>query len=386
MELNDMTMEQIEARLSELDASVEAMTEEADVNAAIEEKRQLLERKKELEEIQQRTEAAQELNAGKAKPDKIIETNRKETKKMEYAIDSREYRDLWLKNLQGKLTEEERAGYTQTSTYATNAIPTEVSTKFFEKMVKLAPMLSEITLLRVAGNLKFVAEGTRAAVSSAHTENAAISVSTDTTVSVQLGAFEFYKILAISESAKLMSIDAFETWLIEMLAGDIARAIDNYIINDSTNGVVAITFTTNTNQILNAATSGYTYKNVIDLIALLPAAYDAEAKFLVNKKTLYTKIASIVDSNGRPIFVESTEQGVAGRLMGYPVLVDDYVTTANAALYLGKWTDVVGNLSQDINVITYPDYDYAQVKYRGGAMFDSKPAKTDSIVRLVSTV
>ena len=119
---------------------------------------------------------------------------------------------------------------------------------------------------------------------------------------------------------------------------------------------------------------------------MLPAAYDAEAKFLVNKKTLYTKIASIVDSAGRPIFVESTEQGVAGKIMGYPVLTDDYVTTANNALYLGKWTDVVGNLSQDINVISYPDYDYAQVKYRGGAMFDSKPAKGDAIIRLVSTV
>lgn len=386
MNMDDMTMEQIEARLAELDASVEAMTEEADVNAAIEEKSGLLARKAELAEIEKRAKAAQALNTGEAKPDKIIETKGEKKNMTPYAVDSKEYRDLWLRNLQGRLTAEERDGFTQTSTYATNAIPTEVATKFFEKMVKLAPMLSEITLLRVAGNLQFVAEGTRAAVSTAHTENAAISVSTDTTVAVQLGAFEFFKILAISESAKLMSIDAFETWLIEMLAGDIARAIDNYIINDSTNGVVAITFTTNTNQILNAATTGYTYKNICDLIALLPAAYDAEAKFLTNKKTLYTKIATIVDSNGRPIFLDSQVQGEPGKLMGYPVLVDDYVTTANGALYLGRWSDVVGNLSQDINVITYPDYDHAQVKYRGGAFFDSKPAKKDGIVRLVSTV
>lgn len=384
MNPNEMTLEQIEARLAELDNSVEAMTEEADVNAAIEEKKSLLDRKKELKEIQQRTEAAKALDTGAAKPEKIIETTREEKKNM-FEVDSKEYRNLWLKNLQGRLTEEERAGFTQSNTYATNAIPTEVATKMFEKMVKVAPMLSEITLLRVAGNLKFVAEGTRNAASK-HTENAQITVAQDTTVSVTLGAFEFYKILAISESAKLMSIDAFEAWLVEMLAGDIGRAVENYIINDATNGIVALTFTTNTNQILNTATTGYTYKNVIDLIALMPAAYDAEAKFLVNKKTLYTKIASIVDSSGRPIFIESTERGIAGKILGYPVIVDDYVSTANNALYLGKWTDVVGNLSQDVNVITYPDYDYAQVKYRGGAMFDSKPAKGDAIVRLVSTV
>lgn len=385
MNLSDMTMPEVEARIAELDAAVESMTEVEEINSATEEKRALLQRQAELAEIMQRKADAKALTGGEAHPDRILETfSNERSKTMNYEVNSPEYRDLWLRNLQGRLTAEERNGFTQTSTYATNAIPTEVATKFFEKMKKLAPMLSEITLLRVAGNIQFVAEGTRNAAAK-HTENDEISVAQDTTVKVTLGAIEFFKILGISESAKLMSIDAFESWLIEMLAGDIARAIDNYIINDATNGVVAISFTTNTNQILNTATSGYTYKNVVDLIALLPAAYDAEAKFLVNKKTLYGTIASIVDSNGRPIFVESTERGVAGRLMGYDVLVDDYVTTANKALYLGKWTDVVGNLSQDINVITYPDYDHGQVKYRGGAFFDSKVAKTDAIMRLVST-
>ena len=383
MDPKEMTMEQIEARLEELEVDVDTMEDVSEVDAAIEEKRSLLERKAELEAIQQRKAEAKALDEGTVKPDKKIEIFGKETKNM-FDLNSHEYRDLWLKNLQGKpMTEEERAGFTQTSTYATNAIPTEVATKFFEKMKKLAPMLSEITLLRVAGNIQFVAEGTRNSAAK-HTENAQITTAQDTTVKVTLGAIEFFKILAISESAKLMSIDAFEDWLVEMLSGDIARAIDDYIINDASNGVVAITpWTNNTNQILN--TAGPTYKNIVDLIALLPAAYDAEAKFLVNKKTLYSKIAGIVDSAGRPIFVESPEQGLTGRIMGYPVLVDDYVTTANNAIYLGRWTDVVGNLSQDINVITYPDYDYGQVKYRGGAFFDSKVAKNDGIVRFVTT-
>jgi len=182
-----------------------------------------------------------------------------------------------------------------------------------------------------------------------------------------------------------MSIDAFEGWLVEMLAGDIARAIDNYILNDSTNGVAALTFSTGTNQILN--TEGYTYGDICDLIALLPAAYDAEAKFLVNKKTLYGTIAQIVDSVGNPIFVPDTITGVGGRLMGYPVVVDDYVTTTDSALYLGKWTDVVGNLAEDIHVDADESAGFTSnaIMYRGIAVFDSKPAKDDAIVRLVST-
>ena len=256
----------------------------SEVEAAIEEKRALLNPKSVLERARQKANVPAEtraIDAGSVKPDKKNSIIAKEKKNM-FEINSHEYRSLWLKNLQGRLTEEERAGFTQTSTYATNAIPTEVADKFFEKMKKLAPMLSEITLLRVAGNIQFVVEGTRNTATQ-HTENAQISVSEDTTVKVTLGAFEFFKILAISESARQMSIDAFENWLIEMLAGDIARAIDDYIINDATNGIVAITpWSTGTNQILN--TAGPTYGNICDLIGLLPAAYDAEAKFLVHKK------------------------------------------------------------------------------------------------------
>ena len=171
-----------------------------------------------------------------------------------YEINSPEYRDLWLRNLQGRLNEEEKRAWatgTSSDNKATNAIPTMIADKFFEKMKKLAPMLSEITLLRVAGNLNVVAEGTRSNATAKHTENSAMTAATDTTVSVSLGGFEFMKVVQISRTAALMSIDAFEGWLVEMLAGDISRAIDNYILNDSTNGIAKLTYTTGPNQILN---------------------------------------------------------------------------------------------------------------------------------------
>ena len=314
------------------------------------------------------------------KGDPVIKPNEEE-RNMD--INSKEYRDLWLKARQGSLTEEEARAY---SAAGTNAVPTIVSDKFFEKMKKLAPMLSEITLLRVAGNLKFVAEGVRNDATAKHTENSALAASADETVSVVLGGFEFMKVIQISRTAKLMAIDAFENWLVEMLAGDIARSIDNYIINDSSNGIAALTFTTGTNQIVNTT---YTYKSVCDLIALLPAAYDAEAKFLINKKTLYGAggIAQITDSAGKPIFVPDTVTGIGGRLMGYPVVVDDYVANSNKGVYLGKWTDVVGNLPEDIHVDRDESAGFTAnaIVYRGIAVFDSKPAKGDGIVRLVST-
>ena len=380
-DFSTMNGDQLEARKTELIAGMQEARDtmsEDDLEA----------RREEVIAIDAEVEARKAAHAAeerkgeevaRMKGEEIIKT---EDRKM-YEINSPEYRDLWLRNLQGNLTAEERANETYTSANS-NAVPTLVADKFFEKMKKLAPMLSEITLLRVAGNLKFVAEGTRNTATK-HTENSTMAAAADTTVSVTLGGYEFMKVIQISRTAKLMSVDNFENWIVEMLAGDIARSIDNYILNDATNGIAAITFTTNTNQILD--TEGYTYANICDLIALLPAAYDAEAKFLVNKKTLYTKIASIVDSAGRPIFVPDTVTGIGGRLMGYPVVVDDYVATTANVVYLGKWTDVVGNLSEDIHVDVDESAAFAAnaIMYRGVSVFDSKPAKIDGIVRLVTT-
>ena len=386
-ELTEMTVDELLQRQQELAAEIPAEERDAMSTEQIEQRANDLEAvKKELEARKQAAEKLEEIrkevasDTGK-KPIAIFEEGEK--KAMNYDIKSPEYRDMWIRNLQGNLTPEERDLYNSGNT---NAVPTLIADKFFEKMKKLAPMLSEITLLRVAGNLKFVAEGTRNTATK-HTENSVMTPSEDATVSVTLGGFEFMKLIQISRTAKMMSIDAFEGWLVEMLAGDIARAIDNYILNDATNGVAAITYTTGGNAKNMIVESTYTYKTICDLIALLPAAYDAEAKFLVNKKTLYTKIANIVDSSKRPIFVQDSAEGIPGRIMGYPVVVDDYVTSANDAIYLGKWTDVVGNLSEDVHVDVDESAGFSAnaIMYRGIAVFDSKPAKTDAIVRLVST-
>ena len=384
MNLSELNGEQLQARLEELKAETSEEKRDALGNDELEA------RITEMEAIQQEIDARKAAAAEEARKcdeaaqmsGKPIIEEKTEVKHMER--NSVEYRDLWIKNLQGRLNEEEARAYAAAD--ANNAVPTLVSDKMFEKMKKLAPMLSEITLLRVAGNVKFATEGVRNTAVK-HTENSAMTAAADTIVNVTLGGFEFMKVIQISRTAALMSVNAFEDWLVEMLAGDIARAIDDYIINDATNGIAALTYTTGTNQILDTATTGYKYADICDLIALLPAAYDAEAKFLTNKKTLYGQIAQIVDSAKRPIFVPDTVNGIGGTLMGYPVVVDDYVTTANGAVYLGKWTDVVGNLPEDIHVDRDESAGFTAnaIVYRGISVFDSKPAKGDAIVRLVTT-
>ena len=58
----------------------------------------------------------------------------------------KEYRDIYLSKLMGKeLNEEERSVLVAND----GAIPTETQNTIFEKIIKKAPMLDEITLLNV---------------------------------------------------------------------------------------------------------------------------------------------------------------------------------------------------------------------------------------------
>ena len=376
-------LEKIEARLAEIEKElnseeVEEKTEE-ELEKIEEEVRSLQKEKTSiLNAAQKRASLEAAIAEGRTGIDVTNEVLGGKTKMAERTFDasSKEYRNAWAKSLMGQeLTDVEKRAYAQVDA----AIPTEVSNQFFEKMKKLAPMLEEITLLRVAGNVKFYAEGVRNSATK-HTENAEMASAGDTMVAVTLGGFEFMKVISISKSAKAMSVSAFETWIVDMLAGDIARAIDDYIINDETNGIAAIEFKAGENQI--EATAAYTYNNIMDLVALLPAAYDAEAKFLVNKKVLWSDIRGIVDSNKRPIFDPESKT-----LCGYPVIEDDNVDSTNKGVYLGRWLDVVGNLSEDVTVESNVNSGFTRgaIDYRGFAIFDSKPSKTDGIVRLVKT-
>jgi len=381
-EINEILEElnQIESRKAEIATEVE--TAEASVlEERDKESKELEARKAELlarkEELEAEERAAKEVAEEKVETEDIPLPTEERMNEMEkiYGIDSEEYRSAWAKKLMKKeLSEVEERAYA--STDAGNAVPTAVADKFFEKIKKLAPMLSEITLMQVAGNIKFIAEGTRNAAQ-LHAENTAFAPAADTTVSVTLGGNEFMKVIRISKAAETMSINAFENWLVDMLSGDIARAIDDFIINDNTNGIVKMVSTATTNKITQTATAGYGYKDICNLVALLPAGYDAEAKFLVSKKVLFNEVKGILDTNKRPIFdpVEKT-------LFGYPVVVDDYVPSDKNQIFLGKWTDVVGNLSQPVTVDRSEESGFLNnsIDFRGTAIFDSKLAKNDAIV------
>ena len=184
-----------------------------------------------------------------------------------------------------------------------------------------------------------------------------------------------------------MSINAFENWLTDMLAEDIAVAIENDIINgDGVSGPkgveYAATWVAGENLIEYANGGSPSYDDVMDMIAALPLRYHSGAKFLCNSKFLYGKLAKIKDDQKQPILVKDMANGLQFRIMGFPVLLSDKV--ADGVMYFGNFKKIVGNLAQDVTVesSTQSGFLNNSIDFRGTAIFDCDIALPDAFIKM----
>ena len=293
-----------------------------------------------------------------------------------------EYRSAWLKNLRRlPLTDAEKRAYANASGTGAEVVPTQTANEIISKVKKLAPMLNEVTLLHVKGAVKFVVEGTNndAAI---HTENAAITPAADTLTTVTLSGYEIVKLVQISDTVMTMSIAAFESWIVDMLAEAIARKVEDFFINGTgtsqPKGIDKANTWGATNSVPVGASASLTAANVQTLIGLLNAGYDRNAKFVMSKRTLFTDFMPLQDTSKNHIV---TVQGNSYFVYGYPVLLSDYVKEHEA--FLGDFKKVCANLAESINVKNAYDIDTNSYKYSGIAIFDCQPAIGEAFVKLV---
>lgn len=293
-----------------------------------------------------------------------------------------EYRSAWLKNLRRlPLTDAEKRAYANASGTGAEVVPTQTANEIISKVKKLAPMLNEVTLLHVKGAVKFVVEGTNndAAI---HTENAAITPAADTLTIVTLSGYEIVKLVQISDTVMTMSIAAFESWIVDMLAEAIARKVEDFFINGTgtsqPKGIDKANTWGATNSVTVGASASLTAANVQTLIGLLNAGYDRNAKFVMSKRTLFTDFMPLQDTSKNHIV---TVQGNSYFVYGYPVLLSDYVKEHEA--FLGDFKKVCANLAESINVKNAYDIDTNSYKYSGIAIFDCQPAIGEAFVKLV---
>lgn len=305
-----------------------------------------------------------------------------ETRESSDPYGTEEYRSAWLKRIRRlPLNEAEQRTYSNATGSGAEVIPTQTANQIISKMKQIAPMMGEITLLHVSGTVRFAVEGTNNSAG-IHDENADITAASDTLTTVSLSGYEIVKLVQISDTVKTMSIAAFESWIVNMLAESLARKAEDLIFNgtglDQPKGIDKANTWDASNSVTVTASGSLTAANVQTLIGLLNSGYDRNAKFAMRKRTLFTDFMPLMDSSKNHIV---TVQGNSYFIYGYPVLLSDYVKEHEA--YLGDYQKVIGNLSESITVRSAYDIDTNSYKYSGVTVFDCAPAIGEAVVKLV---
>ena len=301
--------------------------------------------------------------------DEVRSTNltREDTK--DKALASPEYRNAYLKKLVGR----ELNDVEQRSIAATNVdgvMPTETSNQIFTKMREVAPMLNEVTLFHVPGNLKFGTEGTNNAAA-VHTENAELTAQEDTIDTVSLGGYEIAKLVRISKTVSAMAIPEFESWLTDILAENIAVVVENYIINGTGSsqpkGIDYYRTWTDTTTAVDWAAAAPTIVELREQISYLAGGYFRKAKWLCSHGTFWDEVkTNVLDSTDK--YIESV--GEKYYMMGKEVIFSDYVRSGD--LFLGDYKKIVANFAQDIQIASSAEsgFIYNAVDFRADCLFD----------------
>lgn len=382
------TLKEIETRFEEIEkeleredittAEVENLTDEV---ATLEE-----ERKEIISKAEKRQETLNKVLEMRTKEDIYEERKENENMKEERKIlAEQEYRTAFLKNLQGKkLTEKEERALTTATASVGAVIPTQTQDLIIEKVFQQAPLLSEIELLRVEGNVTFAVEAD-ATEANVHIEGATINEDGDVLIPVTLTSYEINKYITISKSVSKMSVDAFENWLVNMISKRIARKITKLIISgtgkNQPTGVEKANTWDETNSVTVAKDASLKESDVTAAVALLPGAYDSNAKWLMSKKTLFADYRPLQDKSKNNVFVKDANTYY---VEGYPVMLDDEVALHDA--YLGDFKMYAGNLAEDITVETGRKLQNNTLEYLGSAMFDGKPALGEAFVKITKAV
>ena len=365
MNFAEMNGEQLQARLDELIAETSEEKRDALDNDALEA------RINEIEAIQKELESRKEAAAEEARKadeaagmdgKKII----KEERKMNFEVNSPEYRDAFLRHLMGKeLTAEERAAVT-----AAAAIPTETANKIWGKM-ELYPILNSIDVMHIPGNVVLPVEGTvnNAAVVAMGT---AATDGADTLTPVSLGAYKLIKTVEITADVAAMAIPAFEDWLVDRLANKLFRLAAGLVASGSgTSTITGLSTITATGQTYTAA--GITYADLLNIISKLPSEYLPNAKFVMSRDTFWKGVKALKTDNDVRVVNTDVGSPAAYNILGFPVILEDQISTD--VIFGDLKEGYVLNFAKDVAVDRDESVAFrtGSTVFRGMALADGKP-------------
>lgn len=335
MEFENMTMEQIESRVAEIQSKIDNATAE-EISAFTEEMQKLNERKTQLKDI---AEKRSQLKANVQAFGVQVKTPFTGATSSEERLDasSKEYRNAWVKRIArdadnrpifGEMTDTEKRAFTFTTENTGVVVPTEIINRIvdltdndsplYDDAMKsnfkngfIIPRLTEIT----AGDAKVVNEGE------------ANDDEQDEFDSLEITSVEIKKHIVLTRKMEFQSIDAFLDWLVNHLASRIRVAKENYILTQLGQTSTGIA-TANTLQ-----ASALTDAEIRKAMSMLRGS--GERVLYANQGFIWNTLAGLEDSSGNKLFIPSprVDPVIEGSVYGTIVKRDSNIP--DNTMYIG---------------------------------------------------
>lgn len=296
MQINEMNLEEIEARLAEIAEEVETRSGE-ELDALKAEVVELQTRKAELEEIETRTAQAEALTSEDVEPEKIIEEHTEEIIPQEerkmFTRESAEYRDAFFATLVGQATAEQRAIFADNSAAGDGvALPVATDTAIWDQVLTEHPVLADVAIVKSGIVMKVTQMtpsnlGTSSGVKGKKDSDPVVELAFTTNEKVLAGK-DYATYVTLSYAEAKMSQGAMESFLVN----EIASALGEELAKDVFTSVL-------TDAAANSTTKTGTYFEAIG--EMLGKATQAQNPVIYAPSALYYAILKEVDSNGQPI-------------------------------------------------------------------------------------
>lgn len=384
------SLQQISARKEEIRSLLEGDSPDVDLNTLEEELRGLNDEQQQLEKRQQLLADAASINQGRGEFRNLESFNPQVNEIRELGTDSLEYRNAFMNYvLRGEaIPAELRADAITKTTDVGSVIPQTVLNRIIEKIEAVGMILPLVTRTSIKGGVT-VPTSTVKPVATWVAEGATSDTQKKTTGSITFNYHKLRCAVAVSLEVETMALAVFETTLINNVVEAMTKAIEQSIISGSGTGQPKgiLTETPVTGQALDVSVQNY--KSLTDAEAALPLEYEANAVYVMTKKT-FMGYAAMVDADGQPI--ARTNYGITGKpervLMGRPVILCNYIDSFSTAAtgtpfaFLFNFSDYILNTNYQMGVKKYEDNETDDHITKAIMIVDGKVVDKNSLVVL----
>lgn len=316
------------------------------------------------------------------------------------ALESEEYKVAWAKTLMGKqLTQDESETYmmvneafTHTTENTSIVIPKTVTKGIWEMAAEMYPYFADVTKTYVNGTLSMIQEDT-SSDAAWYEESSKTEDGKETFKEFQLSGCELARAITVSWKLKEMSIEDFIPYIQRRMARKMGAAAGYGATHGKGKGssgkpepigtVTALLSAEGTPQVVRYKKgTSPTYQNILDARAKVKSGYSVNLKIYANSTTIWTKLASIVDANKRPIFlVDPTGNGQI-RILGMAVKEDDSMN--DGEILISNPSDGYHmNINKEMTMMTEDHVKERKTDYCGYAIMDGNIITDKAHVLLV---